>query len=130
MAGAEDSARVRDRLASDRTLLAWLRTGISLAGLGFVVSKFGLFLEKLDRLTSKAPPRTSSQVHVSGYLGVALVVVGAVIMAIGVIQHRGMLRQEQAPPGAPRPAEWPIALASAGCLVTAVVLAGYLASSA
>lgn len=29
--------------ASERTLLAWLRTGVALIGLGFVVSRFGLF---------------------------------------------------------------------------------------
>jgi putative membrane protein len=30
--------------ASERTLLAWVRTGIAIVGLGFVVSRFGLFL--------------------------------------------------------------------------------------
>ena len=30
--------------ASERTLLAWIRTGISVVGLGFVVARFGLFL--------------------------------------------------------------------------------------
>ena len=30
--------------ASERTLLAWLRTGISIVGLGFIVARFGLFL--------------------------------------------------------------------------------------
>src|ERR1017187_285846 len=39
---AADSARMRDLLASNRTLLAWLRTSLSYAGLGFVVAKFGL----------------------------------------------------------------------------------------
>ncbi|MHB1534344.1 MAG: YidH family protein [Acidimicrobiales bacterium] len=129
MAAADDSARVRDRLASDRTLLAWLRTGISLAGLGFVVAKFGLFLEKLDSLAHTAPKGGNSQAHLSGYLGVALVAVAALIMAIGFVQHRGSLRQEHIAPGAPKPAEWPIVVASAGCLITTVVLAAYLVST-
>ncbi|MBK8025173.1 MAG: DUF202 domain-containing protein [Chloroflexi bacterium] len=30
--------------AAERTLLAWIRTGITTIGLGFVVAKFGLFL--------------------------------------------------------------------------------------
>ena len=30
--------------ASERTLLAWVRTGIAIVGLGFLVSRFGLFL--------------------------------------------------------------------------------------
>jgi uncharacterized membrane protein YidH (DUF202 family) len=37
----EDSARMRDLLASNRTLLAWIRTSLSFAGLGFVVARFG-----------------------------------------------------------------------------------------
>lgn len=33
--------------ASERTLLAWLRTGITIIALGFVVSRFGLFVQLL-----------------------------------------------------------------------------------
>ena len=32
-------------LANDRTFLAWLRTGIALFGLGFVVAKVALIIE-------------------------------------------------------------------------------------
>lgn len=124
---SQDSARVRDRLASDRTLLAWLRTGVSLAGLGFVVAKFGLFLDKLDRATRRsAGPRS---IHFSGYLGVALVLIGALVMTVGFVQHRQTLRQEGTRPDAPRPPEWPVLLATAGCLAASVVLAGYLLAS-
>jgi len=33
-----------DELANDRTFLAWLRTGIALFGLGFVVAKVALIV--------------------------------------------------------------------------------------
>jgi len=36
-----------DYLAAERTVLAWIRTGIALMGLGFVLARFGLFLEEL-----------------------------------------------------------------------------------
>jgi hypothetical protein len=39
---SDDSARMRDLLASNRIMLAWLRTAVSFAGLGFVVARFGL----------------------------------------------------------------------------------------
>lgn len=35
----------RTLLANERTLLSWLRTGISLMAFGFVVAKFNLFLQ-------------------------------------------------------------------------------------
>jgi hypothetical protein len=50
----EDSARMRDLLASNRTLLAWVRTAISFAGLGFVVARFGLFLDAQQSLKTQA----------------------------------------------------------------------------
>jgi Domain of unknown function (DUF202) len=39
---ADDSAKLRDLLANNRTLLAYIRTALSFAGLGFAVAKFGL----------------------------------------------------------------------------------------
>jgi putative membrane protein len=70
--------------ASERTLLAWLRTGIAIAGLGFVVSRFGLFL----RLVAQPGWDSSAQTHMtSHYLGIALVVVGAFSMALANLQH-------------------------------------------
>jgi hypothetical protein len=36
---------MNDELANDRTFLAWLRSGITLFGLGFVVAKAALVLE-------------------------------------------------------------------------------------
>jgi uncharacterized membrane protein YidH (DUF202 family) len=36
----EGSARVRDLLASNRTLLAWLRTAVAFDGMGFAVARF------------------------------------------------------------------------------------------
>ena len=43
-----EQADLRDSLAAERTLLAWIRTGLSLMGFGFVVARFGLFLQELQ----------------------------------------------------------------------------------
>ena len=37
----------RVRFAAERTLLAWIRTGLALMGFGFVVARFGLFLREI-----------------------------------------------------------------------------------
>ncbi|HKF26126.1 MAG TPA: DUF202 domain-containing protein [Candidatus Acidoferrum sp.] len=39
-------AELRDYLAVERTFLAWIRTGVALMGFGFVVARFGLFLQQ------------------------------------------------------------------------------------
>jgi len=41
-------AGLRDYLAAQRTLLAWIRTRLALMGVGFVVARFGLFLQELQ----------------------------------------------------------------------------------
>ena len=45
---------VRFLLANERTLLAWLRTGLTVMALGFVVARFGLFLRLLSLQTQAA----------------------------------------------------------------------------
>jgi len=46
--GEKPAADLRDYLAEERTFLAWIRTGLTLTGFGFVVARFGLFLEVMQ----------------------------------------------------------------------------------
>jgi putative membrane protein len=66
--------------AAERTLLAWLRTGLTVVGLGFVVARFGLFL----RMMHNAPATSSAM---STIIGVSLVLLGAGAMAMAAWQH-------------------------------------------
>jgi len=43
---------VRDYLAAEQTFLAWIRTGLAFMGFGFVVARFGLFLQQ-DRKSTR-----------------------------------------------------------------------------
>ena len=87
-------------LANDRTYLAWLRTGIALFGLGFVVAKVALIVQP-DRT------RVSSQDLYSA-VGVLIVLSGAALVVVGYIQHARVLsalgRAEL-----PRP-RWPLTI--------------------
>lgn len=69
--------------AAERTLLAWLRTGLALIALGFVVSRFGLFL-RLLAAQSKGEFHPSIW---SATLGVAFVMLGALSIVVAAVQH-------------------------------------------
>ena len=69
-------ADLRDDLAQERTFLAWIRTGITLMGFGFVVARFGIFLEQLHlpQQFSAAQPH-----ELSPWFGAALITTGALV---------------------------------------------------
>ena len=45
----------RVRFAAERTLIAWIRTGLSMMGFGFVVARFALFLKELTEVSKVFP---------------------------------------------------------------------------
>jgi putative membrane protein len=65
---------VSDHLANERTYLAWIRTGIAIIALGFVVARFGLFLREISPVAQSTVP-----IHFSSVIGVALVVIGGLM---------------------------------------------------
>jgi putative membrane protein len=62
--------------AAERTLLAWLRTGLTVIALGFVVARFGLFLNLLARQAFSPEPSPRS-IMLSNLVGILLVVIVA-----------------------------------------------------
>lgn len=76
-----DPSDPRIYFAAERTLLAWIRTGLTVIGLGFVVARFGLFL----RLMRDSPAPTAS--GGSTLIGVGLVVLGSVAIGVAAWQH-------------------------------------------
>jgi putative membrane protein len=72
--------------AAERTLLAWVRTGITIIALGFVVSRFGLFLRLL---AAQADAKSGgSGMHFGAVLGIAFVLLGASCIAVAAVQHQ------------------------------------------
>src|SRR6266481_3320688 len=83
--------------AAERTLLAWQRTAVALMGFGFVVERFGLFLQMVMH-----QPLSGSQRSFSLGLGVLLLVLGAIVALISARQFRQVVKNlapEVVPPG-------------------------------
>jgi putative membrane protein len=109
--------------AAERTLLAWLRTGIAIMAFGFVVARFGIFLRLVGVQAGEAPTDSG----VTPYLGAGLVLLGVLASALGTLEYRRYCRQlpvRDLP--APRATLFPLliaaALVAAGLILVVVLL--------
>ena len=83
-------AALSDYLAAERTFLAWIRTGLALMGFGFVVARFGLFLQQVQVLREVAAPHSYG---LSLWLGTALIVAGVILMVFAGSHHLHLVRK-------------------------------------
>jgi putative membrane protein len=81
------TADPRVLFAAERTLLAWQRSAIALMGFGFVVERFGLFLQMMAHL-----PEAPSQRGFSLGIGVLLLLLGAAVALVSARQFRQVAR--------------------------------------
>jgi len=73
--------------AAERTLLAWNRTSIALMAFGFVIERFGLFLQINGQNELEIFQR-----HVSFLVGTILILLATIIAIFSVIQHQRVLK--------------------------------------
>ena len=112
--------------AAERTQLAWLRTGLTIMALGFVVARFGLFL------TIIAAPRTAAGGDTpthwqSGAIGIALVVLGAATILGSLYNHLQYIRTLP-PDDVPKlPIPWLTVAMSLAIALVGICMAAYLA---
>jgi uncharacterized protein (DUF302 family)/uncharacterized membrane protein YidH (DUF202 family) len=90
LAEKKAKASISDYLAAERTLLAWIRTGLALMGFGFVVARFGLFLQELQ--ASQRVPSLQPY-GLSLWFGVALIAMGVAMNLFSAWRHSRLIRE-------------------------------------
>jgi len=119
-----DNRHTSDHLANERTFLAWIRTSISVIGLGFVVAKFTVWLRELSVRLGSTPPRSSG---LSMPLGIALMGFGALLALIAAWRYRAV--KEAIVKGGPSAAEGVTMGVSIAVACIAVALIAYMLAS-
>src|SRR6476659_9465806 len=106
-------------LANDRTYLAWLRTGIALFGLGFVVAKVALIV--------KPDSAQLSNDDLYSAAGVVIVLTGATLVVVGYLQHARILKLLKRDDTAAGP-RWPL-MVTAAAVIGSLLLAALIVVS-
>jgi putative membrane protein len=90
-----------DHAANERTFLAWVRTGIAVIAFGFVIEKFDLFVRTLASADALGPEHRSHLGKLSQplgrYEGIALIIVGAVLVIGAAVRFVRIERRLDAP---------------------------------
>ncbi len=110
----------RDHLANERTFLSWIRLGLGLVTLGFVIARFGIFLEQLVN----AGTVKQSTTHFSVPVGVGLVLLGPLF--VGLAAHRFFLTEHEIDSEQAMPHYGLLYLILTGVVIVGIILAVYL----
>ncbi len=83
---ADHFAWVRTRLSVERTLMSWVRTGVSLIGFGFAIVQF---FDRVQQMPGVKPARLPEAPR---YLGLALIFAGIAGLVVSIWEYRWTLR--------------------------------------
>jgi putative membrane protein len=116
---ATELAKERNRAAADRTLMAWIRTALSLIGFGFGIGKLHAYLQPSGQHTPVEPIRSSL------IFGESFIFLGMIGLLAAVVQHVRILNRLARPDFA-YTAMRPVAVTVAAALI-AIGIFGFIA---
>jgi putative membrane protein len=79
-------AWLRTRLAIERTMMAYVRTAVSLIGFGFAIVQF------FERFENMPGVNTARFPEAPRYLGLAMILCGVLVACISLMEYRWILR--------------------------------------
>lgn len=91
-----------DRLANERTFLAWIRTALGIVAFGFVIVKFSLFLTQIRILgiiqgNGSQIIDTLSELQIkqsfANITGILMILLGCLILVSGYVRYQKVERQ-------------------------------------
>jgi putative membrane protein len=85
-----------DHAANERTFLAWVRTAIAVMAFGFLVERFDLFLKIAGATLAASTPHLPAH-RFGGAAGLALIVVGLVMVAVSTARFLSTSKQIDSP---------------------------------
>jgi len=88
---ANELAKERNREAAERTLMAWIRTALSLIGFGLGIGKLDAYLQGAGLHTRFDLP------HSSLIFGASFIVIGILGLLAAIIQHARILKRLSRP---------------------------------
>jgi putative membrane protein len=88
---ANELAKERNREAAERTLMAWIRTALSLIGFGFGIGKLAAYMDAAGVHTRFDVP------HSSLVFGASFIVVGILGLLAAIVQHARILKRLSRP---------------------------------
>jgi putative membrane protein len=77
---------IRTRLALERTIMAWMRTSVSLIGFGFTIVQF---FQRLDSMEGVAP---ALRPQAPRHLGLAMIACGVLGLLVSAWQYRRIVQ--------------------------------------
>lgn len=82
--------------AGERTFLAWVRSGITLMALGFVIAKFGFIVGLITQGANALPSKALSlsalvNAYGTNYLGVLVLMIGVFIILVAQYNHQAFI---------------------------------------